>query len=332
LSIENTNNTNNNLFKKNILSISHLDMDGYGCQIVLRKFYGEFQKMNTTYGNIKKYIGILDEILTRTFYDIVYITDLSFSKEELKELYIVANKYKDTMFYYIDHHIVDIDYKRLITNNFKLIITNKASATKLVYKYLSKKYNIKDKELETFIDYINAYDIWLKDKEPNNFKIGFFLNEIFWNKGKNYFWSSYKDNFKIKNSDKDYYKSIIEQKNKLFQKLEKSKRIMKFDDRIFLIYLDKHQSFITIDYPNYLVYIIIKSNGRGSIRFNEKLENYNFMNTLKNKLLDLEYIGEAGGHELAMGCHIKKPTPKLLVDLGKFLVKEIDILLENKGL
>jgi len=332
LSIENTNNTNNNLFKKNILSISHLDMDGYGCQIALRKFYGEFQKMNITYGNIKKYIRILDEILTRTSYDIVYITDLNFNKEELKELYIITNKYKDTMFYYIDHHIIDIDYKRLITNNFKLLVSDKASATKLVYKYLSKKYNIKDKELETFIDYINAYDIWLKDKEPNNFKIGFFLNEIFWNKGKDYFWSSYKDNFKIKNTDKDYYKNIIEQKNKLFQKLEKSNRIMKFDNRIFLVYLDKYQGFITIDYPNYLVYIIIKTNGRASIRFDKKLENYDFMNTLKNKLLDLEYIEEAGGHELAMGCHIKNPTPKLLVDLGKFLVKEIDILLENKGL
>ena len=332
MSIENTNNTNNNLFKKNILSISHLDMDGYGCQIALRKFYGEFQKMNITYGNIKKYIRILDEILTRTSYDIVYITDLNFNKEELKELYIITNKYKDTMFYYIDHHIIDIDYKRLITNNFKLLVSDKASATKLVYKYLSKKYNIKDKELETFIDYINAYDIWLKDKEPNNFKIGFFLNEIFWNKGKDYFWSSYKDNFKIKNTDKDYYKNIIEQKNKLFQKLEKSNRIMKFDNRIFLVYLDKYQGFITIDYPNYLVYIIIKTNGRASIRFDKKLENYDFMNTLKNKLLDLEYIEEAGGHELAMGCHIKNPTPKLLVDLGKFLVKEIDILLENKGL
>ncbi len=317
------------MHKKHILSLSHLDLDGIGCQIVLRSLFGEITRMNTSYGKIEEYINIIDEYCSRESPEKVFITDLSFTYDLLKQLSIIANKFQNIKFYFIDHHPFENgDYHDLVTSNLTIIITDKASATKLTYLFLKANYNLHNEKLEKFVSYINAYDIWLKNTPE--FKVGFVYNELFWKYKIDYFWSKFKDNYNLSNTDKDNYKELLHKKSKLFNKLEKSGRIMKFSDRILVIFVDDYQSFITIDYPNFLSYVIIRSNGGVSVRLDEKVSKDGILkNNLISKILELDYIDEAGGHNGAFGTRIIDSNPHKMVEFSKHISNLLDIELDK---
>jgi len=316
------------MHKKIVLSLSHIDLDGISCQIVLRNLYGDIRRMNTTYGKINEYLNIIEDYISRIEPDEVFITDLAFKLDQIERLNEIASKNENTNFTFIDHHPFGEEYKHLNRDNFKIIITDKASATKLTYFYLKKRYpEIENKELSKYVDYVNAYDIWLKDEKE--FKVGFVYNELFWSYKIEYFWSIFKDNYKLRNKDKEKYKDILSKKNKLFNKLENSGRVMKFSNRILLIFLDDYQSFVTIDYPDFLFYVIVRSTGGISVRLNEEITNYNIKDNIVQKILKLPYIEEAGGHEGAFGISVIDSNPHILVEFSKILVQYIDEELEN---
>ena len=312
----------------NILSLSHSDLDGISCQIVLRAQFGEIRRMNISYGKIDEYLEIVDEYCYREAPKKVFVTDLSFKYNQLEKLSMIASKYKDIKFYFIDHHPFEEEYKHLGLSNFTIIISDKASATKLTYLTLKSNYGLNNKELEIYVNYVNAYDIWLNNTPE--FKVGFVYNELFWSYKINHFWSKFKDNYKLRNSDKEKYKELILKKNKLFAKLEKSGRVMKFENRILLIFLDEFQGHITIDYPDFLSYIVIRSYGGVSVRLDSKIANNGeTRKSLVNEILKLEYISEAGGHNEAFGAIIDNSSPKRMLEFSKFLVELIDIELET---
>ena len=314
-----------------ILSLSHSDLDGIGCQIVLRAQFGEIRRMNISYGKIDEYLNIIDDYCYRENPTKVFVTDLSFKYHHLELMSSIAEKYPNIKFYFIDHHPFEEKFRHLVLPNFTIVITDKASATKLTYLTIKSNYGLNNKELETFVNYVNAYDIWLDDTPE--FKVGFVYNELFWSYKINYFWSKFKDNYKLRNSDKEKYKELIQKKNKLFAKLEKSGRVMKFTNRILLIFLDDFQGHVTIDYPDFLSYVIIRSYGGVSVRLDKKVVNDGVTkNNLVKEILTLDYISEAGGHQGAFGTKIEDPNPHRLLEFSKILVELIDVELEEIGI
>jgi len=313
-----------------ILSLSHTDLDGISAQIVLRYFKGEINRMNISYNKIDEYLEILDEYCIHHKPSEVWVTDLSFEYPDLVKLNKIASKNQYVKFYFIDHHPLqcsDEDIKKLKINNLFLLISSKGSATKLVYRFLQKDSNSYNKDLEKFVEYVNSYDLW--KKEEKTFKGGLVYNELFWEYKKVFFFSRFKDEFNLRNSDKENYKKLIIKKDKLFKKLDDSGRIFKHipngNKRIFMIFIDSFFSNVTLDFPDYSVYIIITSYGSLSVRLSDGVSDDG---DLKDKIIsdisENPLFLKAGGHNKAFGITIKEPTPHNLVEFSKFLLEIID--------
>jgi len=139
-----------------VYHISHIDLDGYGCQIITEKHYGKknIKFYNCNYGKAIKYIlhNILKVINKE---DTLIITDINIDETTAK--YINKEFYlKEIETILIDHHItgknVAIKY-----DWYNLNITY--CATKLTQLYFKKD------NLELFADYVNAQDLWYTDNE-----------------------------------------------------------------------------------------------------------------------------------------------------------------------
>lgn len=308
------------------VALSHYDLDGISCQIVLRKYIGEFTKFNTGYNKIDNYIKILDEHIFNNSPKFVFITDLAFTIEQLEKVNALAQKYKSVKFIFIDHHPFDDDFGHLKRDNLKIIISKKYSATILLLKYLEKKSNKIYSDLRDFCNIVNAFDTWLEDDK--DFKKGLLYNELFWKYGLNVFWNKFKDNYRVSLNDKETYKKLIKNKNKLFNKLEDSGRIFKTKDKnMLMIFLDNYMTFVTLDYPGYKMYIIINSKGKISIRL--KLNDdiiIEFQKKLLGILDDMPNIKNAGGHYGAMGVNLEKNDSQSIINFSKEFMERSDQL------
>ena len=327
------------LKNKNVVHLSHTDLDGSGCQILTYNTFSYIKNFNSTYGNITKNLKIIDEHLDNNSYDMVFITDLSFTEDDFKLLYKITKKHKDLEFIYIDHHPYDYDINQYKTDNFKILVSDKYSATKLTYKFLNKFYQTNDnsnKEITLLVEYINSFDIWLKD-DDKYFKGGLVYNEIFWNYRQLRFFNKFKHYpHKLNNKEKELFRTLMKKKTKLYDKCIKNKRLFTFNNkRIFVIFLDEFGSHITLDYPNYSTYIIVRSYGGMSIRIDPKFEdNGKFKDNLVENIVKLDEILNVGGHNLAIGVTFKKcENSNQLINnqfrVLKKLTKWIDIELDR---
>jgi len=318
-----------------ILSLSHTDLDGISAQIVLRFFKGEINRMNISYNKIVEYLEIVDEYCIHHKPSEVWITDLSFEYSDLLKLNEIASKNEYVKFYFIDHHPLqcsDNEIKKLKRNNLFLMISDKGSATKLIYLFLEKTYKRHNKKLSDFVEYVNSYDLW--KKEEDTFKGGLVYNELFWSYKKVYFFSRFKDEFTLRESDKEKYKILVNKKNKLFKKLDSSGRIFKHapngNKRIFMIFLDEFFSNVTLDYPDYKIYVIVTSYGSISVRISDKIDNECLLkDKILNDIKDNPLFLKGGGHNKAFGITISEPNPHNLVEFSKNLLEVIDIQMDN---
>jgi len=289
--------------------------------------------MNCTYGKIDEYLDIIDEYVHNHNPKMVFITDLSFKIDHLEKLHLISKKYLGCTFIFIDHHPIDEEYSFLRTKNLKIVISEKASATKLTYKYLIAKYNaVFDKEMDDYVNWVNAYDIWLKDTPE--FKVGIVYNELFWNYGSEYYFSKFRNSQVLETKDKNRYKSLIKEKNTFYNKLEETNKIMKFDNDILIVFLDDFQTFVTLDYPDYKIYAIINSYGKASVRLAnmDEKQKTSIRKCFLTEIDDLDYVISIGGHLSAFGITLNSKEPNILVDLAKNILHTADRSLEEIGI
>ena len=307
-----------------VLSLSHIDLDGISCQIVLHNYFPNVTRMNIGYGKIDEYLDILDESCNTTNFTKVFITDLSFSYIQLEKLSKICRKYPKISFYFIDHHPFEEEYKHLILSNFHIIITNKASATKLTNLYIKKNFEVTEyTELDRYVDLVNVYDMWL-DNAPD-FNLGLVYNDLFWQYGIDHFWCRFSEMFRLNSRDKEKYKEIITRKNKILNKLETSGRILKIGDNdLFMIFIDDYQSHITLDFPGYKIYVIITSRGSISVRLRDIEDKETVKNLIISKISDLPNISSCGGHISAFGVKLIENEPEKLIDFAKEMLRITD--------
>lgn len=169
-----------------VYHISHIDLDGYGCQIITQNYFGKknIKFYNCNYGNAIKYI--LKEILEKiNNEDMLIITDINLTSEIAefvnKEFY---EKGINTLL--LDHHI-----------------TGAKEAEKYEWYHLNTTYcatkltqlHFKSNEMELFADYVNTQDLWHNDHEY--FSKANYLSDIAF-KGYSFPWMISEENFKYK--------------------------------------------------------------------------------------------------------------------------------------
>lgn len=172
----------NTLLKDKILLITHTDLDGIGCSILVQRYFENFDIMCLNYNEMA------DKILLawRTFreYDKVIISDLSIPYD-IATMFITLT---DNVVF-IDHHMSSLKYancfpESLIMTEYKGVPT---CGTDLLSIYLCDTYNItlQPQEIQ-FIKLVRSWDTWAWVDEDDGY-IACQLNDLLSLKSRNEF-------------------------------------------------------------------------------------------------------------------------------------------------
>ncbi|HIP60934.1 MAG TPA: phosphoesterase [Sulfurovum sp.] len=149
--------------------LSHIDLDGYGCQYLTLKYFEQASCYNANYGpEVKARLEELivqierDKFLDSKLEPLILITDLNLTTKEGNQIAKEATRVGATL-QLLDHHATGasaaerFDWYELDTSRCATLIT---------YDWLREKYGFdKAGELGDIVSAINAVDIWLSDHE-----------------------------------------------------------------------------------------------------------------------------------------------------------------------
>lgn len=164
-----------------IFHLSHTDLDGYSCQIVSSYFCDEIYFYNSNYGlevtaKLNKIEQDIKQLSTKQEI-LLLITDLNISLEECDLAQKIVSRASflgaNIKLCLLDHHLSGEKQAKKFDWYF---LDDKRCATKITYDYFVKNYpKIKiPNELKTYVDAVNAFDIWLTTNEL--FEFGKVLN------------------------------------------------------------------------------------------------------------------------------------------------------------
>lgn len=161
--------------KKTIYHLSHIDLDGYGCQLVMAQTAHEMISFNANYGaEVRDRLEeILDSIKSAKCEATILITDLNLYPDEArwldKEVRELNEKGWNITITLLDHHGSGAD----VAESYKwYYLDTTRCATKITYDYACEHYGLNSPDwLEPFVDVINAVDLWLQE-DAVNFEYG----------------------------------------------------------------------------------------------------------------------------------------------------------------
>jgi len=149
--------------------LSHIDLDGYGCQYLSMRQFDSSSCYNANYGPEVK--ARLDEIVAQIDRDrflnsklepLILITDLNLTTKEANQIDKDAQRVGAKL-QLLDHHATGANAAQRF-EWYELDTTR--CATMITYDWLREKYGFDaNGELGTIVEAINAVDIWLDDHE-----------------------------------------------------------------------------------------------------------------------------------------------------------------------
>jgi len=160
-----------------IYHLSHIDLDGYGCQYLTQNCFANINAYNANYGAEVK--AKLEEIITTIKREkflgngeehIILITDLNLTAKEAKWLEAEAIDV-GAKIQLLDHHISG---KKTAEQYAWYTLDTTQSATLITYNWLQKHHNFdKENHYAQIVKAINAIDIWVSEDELFEFgKVG----------------------------------------------------------------------------------------------------------------------------------------------------------------
>ena len=155
--------------------LSHIDLDGYSCQLVMRYTPYEIFNYNANYGaEVKQKLELILENITKSKSSSrILITDLNLTSDESRWLNNEVKKlndYKqDIELTLLDHHGSGEDS----ANKYKWYYLDTARcATKITYDHAKEHFELDEPEwMNKFVNIVNAVDLWKQD-EKDNFEYG----------------------------------------------------------------------------------------------------------------------------------------------------------------
>lgn len=160
---------------KTIHHLSHTDLDGYSCQLVMKQTPYRLFNYNANYGaEVKQTLELIVENVTKNAVDAtILITDLNLTADESRWLDSEVNKLKENKknitLLLLDHHGSGEDSaKKYDWYN----LDTARSATKITYDYAKENFEFNEPVwMEKFVNIVNAVDLW-KMEEAENFEYG----------------------------------------------------------------------------------------------------------------------------------------------------------------
>ena len=155
--------------------LSHIDLDGYSCQLVLRYTPYIKHNYNANYGpEVKsKLTMILENIKKEAKKALILISDLNLTADESRwltnEVAKLNSQKIDVELKLLDHHGTGAESAKKYDWYY---LDVERCATKIVYDYAKEHFEFDEPSwMEKYVDIVNAVDLWKKE-EHDNFEYG----------------------------------------------------------------------------------------------------------------------------------------------------------------
>ncbi|MEA3523543.1 MAG: phosphoesterase [Campylobacterota bacterium] len=160
---------------KTIHHLSHIDLDGYSCQLIMQSTPYTIYSYNANYGAevLERLNQILEAIGKSDEDALILITDLNLYPDEAKSLDQRVKKLNSTgrniTITLLDHH--GSGEKTSLQYEWYYLDVNR-SATKITYDYAKEHFDFAEPSwMKAYVDVVNAVDLWLQN-EHDNFEYG----------------------------------------------------------------------------------------------------------------------------------------------------------------
>lgn len=157
--------------KKTFHHLSHTDLDGYSCQLVMAQTSHTMVSYNANYGAevMDRLEQIIDSLKKTKQKATILITDLNLYPEEAKWLNNEVNRLNENgweiTITLLDHHGSGKDTAAQYPWYF---LDTERCATKIVYEYAMEHYGLAGGGwLEPFVKVVNAVDLWHQNEEDD---------------------------------------------------------------------------------------------------------------------------------------------------------------------
>jgi len=155
--------------------LSHIDLDGYSCQLVMKYTPYKIFNYNANYGaEVKSKLEIMLENIKKDKQKaLILITDLNLTADEARWLssqvsQLNANK-MDIVLTLLDHHGSGEESAK--KHKWYYLDVDRC-ATKITYDYVKENFEFNEPEwMNKYVNVVNAVDLWIKD-EHENFEYG----------------------------------------------------------------------------------------------------------------------------------------------------------------
>lgn len=157
--------------QETIHHLSHIDLDGYSCQFIMKYTPYKIFNYNANYGaEVRQKLEIiLENIKNSKETSIILITDLNLTADESRWLHNEVNKSKTIRIILLDHHGSGAESAKKYEWYF---LDTERCATKITYDYVKENFEFNEPEwMEKFVNVVNAVDLW-KQEEVANFEYG----------------------------------------------------------------------------------------------------------------------------------------------------------------
>jgi len=160
---------------KTFYHLSHIDLDGYSCQLVMAQTEHTMISYNANYGAevMDRLEEIIDTIKKAKQTATILISDLNLYPDEAKWLHYEVKKLNesgwDITITLLDHHGSGKD---TAAQYEWYTLDTERCATKIVYEYALEHYGLQGGgRLEEFVKVVNAVDLW-RQEEEDDFEYG----------------------------------------------------------------------------------------------------------------------------------------------------------------
>ncbi len=252
-----------------VFHLSHIDLDGYGCQYISTKYFENIKCYNANYGSEvnQRLEEIISDISKEKEFNpdlkpLILITDLNLTTKEGNALEKEAIKI-GAKIVLLDHHATG----QSASENFAwYYLDTTRSATKITYDWLKNSFGFdKDGNYEAIVEAINAIDIWVDDSPY--FEFGRVLLGMI---------SGAREVNRVvfANEDRDYKFWLIDSARRVLQEYSIEESPIEFDDKLHFIKKEffKGEKNDTKDnlVANYITKILTKNKDKMSIEFEGK--------------------------------------------------------------
>ncbi len=155
--------------------LSHIDLDGYSCQLIMKYTPYETYNYNANYGaEVKQKLElILEKIKKEKKPAYILITDLNLTADESRwlqhEIKKINDNCCDVKLQLLDHHGSGAESAKKFEWYF---LDVERCATKITYDYAKEHFDLDEPEwMEKYVNVVNAVDLW-KQEEKENFEYG----------------------------------------------------------------------------------------------------------------------------------------------------------------